>query len=241
MNIAIIGYGRMGKEIEKVLLNRGHHVSYKIDQDNFNDINKMTSKDVDIAIEFTNPDSAYKNILKCFQLNIPVISGTTGWTNQLPDIKERSFKEKKGFLYASNFSVGVNILFAVNKKLAKIMNSHPEYNISIEEVHHAKKLDSPSGTAITLAEGIIHNIGHLNTWQLTDNPKDDTLAINSIRKGKVPGIHEIKYDSSADVISLSHSAKSRAGFALGAVLAAEFMQGKRNYYEMKDVLHLNTI
>ncbi len=231
----------MGKEIEKVLLNRGHHISYKIDEENFNDINKMTAKDVDVAIEFTNPDSAYKNILKCFRLNIPVICGTTGWIDQLPAIKEISFKEKKGFLYASNFSVGVNILFAVNKKLAKIMKSHPEYKVSIEEVHHTKKLDSPSGTAITLAEGIIHNIEHLNTWELTNSPESDMLAIQSIRRGNVPGIHEIKYDSNADEIKLSHSAKSRAGFALGAVLAAEFMQGKKNYYEMKDVLHLNTL
>ena len=241
MNIAILGYGRMGQEVEKVLIQRGHNISYKIDKNNLAEIANMSSQKVDVAIEFTIPDAAYKNILKCFDLNIPVVSGTTGWTDRLSELKDQSFNKKKGFLHSSNFSVGVNILFAVNKKIAKIMNSYPEYTAAIEETHHTKKLDSPSGTAITLAEGILQYSDRLNNWELGNSSKTAILAINSIREGEIPGIHEIIYDSSSDTIKLSHSAKSREGFALGAVLAAEFMQGKRSYYEMKDVLHLDKL
>ncbi len=241
MNIAIIGYGRMGREIEEIAINRGHTITYKIDKDNWTEIHKMKASEVDVAIEFSKPDAAYSNIVNCFELNIPVISGTTGWNDKLFELKDRSFNEKKGFLYASNFSVGVNILFAMNKKLAKIMNTQADYRAEIEETHHLKKLDSPSGTAITLAEGILQYTDHLNEWTLGDSSNDNILPVKSIREGKVPGIHEIKYESDADTIKLTHSAKSRKGFALGAVLAAEFMQGKRSYYEMKDVLNFNNI
>ncbi len=196
---------------------------------------------MDVAIEFTNPDSAYRNILNCFQANIPVISGTTGWTAKLAELKERSFNEKKGFLYASNFSVGVNVLFALNKKLAQIMNNYPAYTANTQETHHTKKLDSPSGTAITLAEGIIQNSNSLENWAETNNPDKSTLGIQAFREGEVPGIHKVIYESSFDTLQISHSAKSREGFAIGAVLAAEFLQHKSSYYEMKDVLHLNTL
>jgi 4-hydroxy-tetrahydrodipicolinate reductase len=238
MNIAILGYGRMGQEVEKVLMQRGHNITYKIDKNNLAEIANMSPHQVDVAIEFTIPEAAYKNILKCFDLEIPVVSGTTGWTDRLSELRDQSFNKKKGFLHSSNFSVGVNILFAVNKKLAKIMNTYPEYTAAIEETHHTKKLDSPSGTAITLTEGILQHSDRLKEWNLGDSSKAETLAINSIRKGEIPGIHEVIYDSSSDTIKLSHSAKSREGFALGAVLAAEFMKNKRSYYEMKDVLNL---
>lgn len=239
MNIAIIGYGRMGKEIEKISLKRGHQISLKIDEHNQEDILKMSPQNVDVAIEFTNPDSAYKNISKCFDQHIPVVSGTTGWTDKLLDLRNRSIKEKIGFLYASNFSVGVNILFAINKKLAGIMNSFSEYEASIEETHHTKKLDSPSGTAITLAEGVIKNMDALKNWEENSVPSNEILSITAFREGEVPGIHKVNYESSFDTLQISHSAKSREGFALGAVLAAEFILNKRNYYEMKDVLNLN--
>lgn len=238
MNIAIIGYGRMGTEIEKISLKRGHQISFKIDELNTEDIHKMNPQNVDVAIEFTNPDSAFQNISKCFDHNIPVVSGTTGWTKRLSELKNRCIREKKGFLYASNFSVGVNILFVINKKLSGIMNSYPQYEASIEEIHHTKKLDSPSGTAITLAEGVIQNIDSINDWAESATPSNETLGITAIREGEIPGIHKVKYDSSFDTLQISHSAKSREGFALGAVLAAEFMQNKKKYYEMKDVLDL---
>lgn len=238
MNIAIIGYGRMGHEIERILLQRGHQIKFIIDQDNSEEIHYLNRNEVDVAIEFTNPTSAYKNILHCFNANIPVISGTTGWTDKLDELKQISINKNKGFLYASNFSVGVNVLFALNKMLAKIMNAFPAYNVLIEETHHTKKLDSPSGTAITLAQGIINNIDRLNRWDLADQSTEDILGINAIRRGEVPGIHEIKYKSSFDTLQLSHSAKSREGFALGAVLAAEFMKDKKGFFEMNDVLQL---
>lgn len=241
MNVAIIGYGRMGKEIEKVLEKRGHLIVSKIDKNNFDKIQNLNSQNIDVAIEFTNPNSAYKNILNCFEANIPVVSGTTGWTDKLSELKEKSFKEKKGFLYASNFSIGVNILFALNKKLAQVMNNYPEYSASIEETHHTKKLDSPSGTAITLAEGVIKNLDMLDSWAETNTPAKKTIGVKAYREGEVPGIHKVKYDSTFDTLQISHSAKSREGFALGAVLAAEFMQNKRNYFEMKDVLKLNSL
>ncbi|MBU1012414.1 MAG: 4-hydroxy-tetrahydrodipicolinate reductase [Bacteroidetes bacterium] len=240
MNIAIIGYGRMGHEIERVLVDRGHQIKFIIDQDNFEEIHDLNTEQVDVAIEFTNPTSAYANILHCFNANIPVISGTTGWTDKLAKLKQISISENKGFLYASNFSVGVNVLFALNKMLAKIMNTFPAYSVAIEEIHHTKKLDSPSGTAITLAQGIINNIDRLNSWNLADHSTNDILGINAIRRGEVPGIHEIKYESSFDTLELSHSAKSREGFVLGAVLAAEFMQNKKGFFEMNDVLHLKS-
>lgn len=241
MNIAIIGYGRMGHEIERILLERGHQIKFIIDQGNFEEIHDLNIDQVDVAIEFTNPGSAYTNILHCFNANIPVVSGTTGWTDKLDKLKQISINENKGFLYASNFSVGVNVLFALNKMLAKIMNTFPAYAVTIDEVHHTKKLDSPSGTAITLAQGIIENVDRLNSWTLADHSTNDILGINAIRRGEVPGIHEIKYESSFDTLQLSHSAKSREGFALGAVLAAEFMQNKKGFFEMNDVLQLNTI
>ena len=239
MNISIIGYGRMGHEIEKISIERGHRIIYKIDENNFEDIHKMKIPEVDVAIEFTNPASAYNNVLSCFEAGIPVVSGTTGWNFKLDDLKNKCIRENKSFLYASNFSVGVNVLFALNARLSKIMNRFPEYGATIEETHHMKKLDSPSGTAITLAEGIIQNMDRLNHWAETTIPDGETLGIHSVRRGDVPGIHEIKYDSLFDTIQISHSAKSRQGFALGAVLAAEFIQNKTGFFEMKDVLQLN--
>jgi len=231
----------MGREIEKMSKKRGHQVKLIIDKENFEELLDIKERDIDVAIEFTNPASAYENILQCFNSNISVVSGTTGWTEKLNELKELSILGKKGFLYASNFCPGVNILFSMNKILSKIMNDFPEYSVGIEEIHHTKKLDSPSGTAITLAQDIIHNIDRLNNWKENELSANETLGIQTIRKGDIPGIHSVRYDSSFDTLQLSHSAKSREGFALGAVLAAEFMQNKKGFFEMNDVLKLNTL
>lgn len=238
MKIAIIGYGRMGHEIERIALHRNHKISYIIDAQNQDDLLKMNKFDTDVAIEFSMPTEANRNILQCFEANIPVVSGTTGWAEKLNELKQLSIKQKKGFLYASNFSIGVNVLFSLNTMLARLMNAFPDYQVQIKETHHTRKLDSPSGTAISLADGIVKNSERLSRWEETDHPQSGTLGIQSYRIGEVPGIHEIIYESSFDSIELRHSAKNRQGFALGAVLAAEFMQNKTSFYEMKDVLKL---
>jgi len=235
MKIALIGYGKMGKEIEKIALGRGHEVVSRIDINNQQDFESEAFKSADVAIEFTVPTTAYNNYMKCFAANVPVVSGTTGWLDKVDDIKN-ACASGKTFFWASNFSLGVNIFSAVNKFLAKIMNNHPDYNVSMEEVHHIHKLDAPSGTAITLAEGLLENIDRKNNWVKEVESSAGELAIRSIREGEVPGIHEIMYESGFDIISIKHDAKNRQGFALGAVLAAEFTKGKTGYLGMDDML-----
>ncbi len=188
-----------------------------------------------MAIEFTVPSTALSNYMKCFEANVPVVSGTTGWLDRMDEVKEKCEKEGKTFFYASNYSIGVNIFFAVNSYLAKIMNNFPSYNVRMTETHHIHKLDAPSGTAITLAEGILEQVDRKECWVLETEEKPTDLAIHAIREGEVPGIHEIIYDSEADYISIKHDAKSRAGFALGAVVAAEFTAGKKGFLGMKDL------
>ncbi|NPA37019.1 MAG: 4-hydroxy-tetrahydrodipicolinate reductase [Chlorobi bacterium] len=236
MKIALIGYGKMGKEIEKVAIERGHEIVSRIDlhtNDSFSDEN---FKNADVAIEFTMPESAYNNYLKCFENNIPVVSGTTGWLDKLDSIKQKCDKEGQTFFYASNFSVGVNIFFEINRQLARIMNKIGDYDVSMEEVHHTQKLDSPSGTAITLAEDIIENIDRKTKWINQPAKSPEELSIISKREGTVPGIHTVKYDSEVDEIIIHHSAKSRKGFALGAVLAAEFAKNNKGFLGMQDLL-----
>lgn len=236
MNIAIIGYGRMGKEIEQMALDRGHKVLLKIDENNVNSITKEDFKNIDVAIEFTVPESAFSNIDLCFKNKIPVVSGTTGWLNKFDIILDKCKNENQTFFYASNYSIGVNLLFKLNKDLAKMMNNYPAYNVKVEETHHTKKVDAPSGTAITIIEGLIENIERKNKWEEEKENSDDTIAVKSFREGNVPGNHKIIYESEFDKIIIEHDAKSRKGFALGAVLAAEFIADKKGYYTMNDLL-----
>ena len=237
MKIALIGYGKMGKEIEKIALERGHQIVSIIDIDSIANFDSEAFKSADVAIEFSQPTSAFENYKKCFSAGVPVVSGTTGWLEHLNEIKDVCLKEGKTFFYASNYSIGVNIFFAINKHLARIMNQFPTYDVSMKEVHHIHKLDSPSGTGITLAEGILENIDRKIKWEEGDNLPPSVLAIQSIREGEVPGIHEILYESDADIISIKHDAKSRKGFALGAVIAAEFTHGKTGFLTMKDIFN----
>jgi len=237
MKIALVGYGKMGKTIEQIALSRGHEIVSIIDVNNPQDFESEAFKSADVAIEFTTPATAYGNYMKCFAAGVSVVSGTTGWLEHLEEIKRMCKEEGKTFFYASNFSVGVNIFFAVNKYLAKIMNNFPSYDVRMTEVHHVHKLDAPSGTAITLAEGILENIDRKERWTLETAEKMTDLPIHAIREGEVPGIHEVIYESDADIISIKHDAKSRAGFALGAVIAAEFTAGKKGFLGMNDLFH----
>ncbi len=236
MKIALIGYGKMGKEIEKVALERGHKIVSKIDINSSDSFNDEAFKSAEVAIEFTTPASAYNNYMKCFENNIPVVSGTTGWLDKLNDIKKRCDSEGQTFFYASNFSVGVNIFFEINRQLARIMSKMEDYDVTMEEIHHTQKLDAPSGTAITLAEDIIGAIDRKTKWVNEPAKNEEELSIISKREGMVPGIHTVKYDSEVDEIVIHHSAKSRKGFALGAVLAAEFTQNNKGFLGMKDLL-----
>ncbi|OUO52701.1 4-hydroxy-tetrahydrodipicolinate reductase [Parabacteroides sp. An277] len=237
MKIALVGYGKMGKAIEQIARERGHEIVSIIDINNSQDFASEAFRSADVAIEFTSPSTAYGNYLKCFEAGVPVVSGTTGWLDKMPEIKRLCAEEGKTFFYASNFSIGVNIFFAVNKYLAKIMNHFPSYDVRMTEVHHVHKLDAPSGTAITLAEGILENIDRKERWTLNTAEQPTDLPIQAIREGEVPGIHEIVYESDADKISIKHDAKSRAGFALGAVLAAEFTAEKKGFLGMNDLFH----
>lgn len=227
MKIALIGYGKMGRMIEEIALGRGHEIVCKIDIDNQEDFESEAFKTADVAIEFTNPKVAYGNYLKAFKHNVKVVSGSTGWLKEHgDDVKRLCTEGGQTLFWASNFSVGVAIFSAVNRYLAKIMNSFAAYDVKMEETHHVHKLDAPSGTAITLAEEIIANIDRKDDWMLTndaeDEPKASQLPITSFREGEVPGIHSVIYDSEADMIRITHDAHSRKGFALGAVLAAEY-------------------
>lgn len=229
MKIALLGYGRMGQAIEKIAIKRGHTIVAKIDKDN-----KDETYIADVAINFSVPMAAYHNIKDAINKKIPVVCGTTGWLDRLNEIETLCQQSEGAFLYASNFSLGVNLFFELNEKLAEMMQKQPQYTASIEEIHHTQKIDKPSGTAITLAEGIKSED---NTWNLIDNIEEG-VQINSIRKDDVPGIHSVKYHSEVDEISITHTAYNRTGFALGAVLAAEWIQDKKGIFSMKDVLQL---
>ncbi len=239
MKIAIIGYGKMGKEIERIALQRNHEIIFKFDKHNVDEFNTENLKKVDVAIEFSEPKIAYNNYLKCFEANLPVVSGTTGWLDKLPEIENLCNNSGKTFFYASNFSLGVNLFFKLNDYLAKLMSSNKDYDLDITETHHTEKKDSPSGTAITLAKGIIKNHNFYNAWSEENAENENEFPIHSLRKVKVPGIHTINYESNVDLIEITHSAKSRKGFALGAVKAAEFICGKKGFYGMDDLIKLD--
>jgi 4-hydroxy-tetrahydrodipicolinate reductase len=238
MNIAIIGYGKMGREIEKTAIERGHKTGLIIDIDNQADLNQKNLSDIDVAIDFSIPDSAYSNILKCFEYNIPIVSGTTGWLDKLEEIKSICRDKNQTFFYAANYSLGVNIFMQLNKYLAEIMNSFPDYEITMEEIHHKQKLDAPSGTAIKLANDIIPSVKRKNKWELNKASDNSTIKITAYRKDNVPGIHKITYDSPMDTVEIKHSAKNRKGFALGALMAAEFIKDKKGYYTINDLLRI---
>jgi 4-hydroxy-tetrahydrodipicolinate reductase len=235
MNIALLGYGKMGKEIEKIALSRNHHIVLKVDKDNANSITTADLQKADVAIEFSTPHTVLSNIQKCFDANVPVIVGTTGWYDDFDKIKAECEKGNKGLFYASNFSLGVNLFFKVNKYLAELMNKYPEYDVCMEEIHHIHKLDKPSGTAITLAHQILSKMDRKTKWSIEDNSAD-TLFIEDKREGEVPGTHIIKYRSAVDDIEIMHKAHNRQGFALGSVIAAEFMKGKKGIYTMEDII-----
>jgi len=236
MKIALLGYGKMGHAIEEIALQRGHEIVLRITDENLHDFTKENIQKADVAIEFTNPHSAVQNILFCLNENVPVVCGTTGWLDQLKTIEEKCEEVNGAFLYASNFSVGVNIFFELNKKLATLLKPHPDYKAAIEEIHHTHKKDAPSGTAITLAEQIIHTIPQKNKWVNTETKNENELSIISKRIDEVPGTHAVKYSSAVDDIEIIHTAHNRKGFAEGAVLAAEFIQNKKGLLSMRDVL-----
>ena len=236
MKAAIIGYGKMGHEIEQVLLQRNHQVALTIDSHNRSELSPKRLEQIDIAFEFTTPDQAAGNIMQCLECGVPVVCGTTGTKFDLETIANLCRKNKTAFIHATNFSIGVNIMFSLNDYLARLMNRFGLYDITIEETHHRHKIDAPSGTAITLAEGIIENVDRKDRWTLETAEKTTDIPIHAIRKGEVPGIHEITYESDVDTISIKHDAKSRAGFALGAVIAAEFTAGKKGFLGMDDML-----
>lgn len=236
MKIALIGYGKMGHAIEEIALQRGHEIVLRITDENLHDFSNENIQKADVAIEFTNPHSAVENILFCLNANVAVVCGTTGWLTQLKSIEEKCKEVNGAFLYASNFSVGVNIFFELNKKLAGLLKPHPSYRVAIEEIHHTQKKDAPSGTAITLAEQIIEASDEKNKWVNSDTTNKNELSIISKRIDEVPGTHSVKYSSSVDDIEIIHTAHNRKGFAEGAVLAAEFLKGKKGIYSMKEVL-----
>ena len=238
MNIALIGYGKMGKAIEEIAVKRGHEIVLKIDVNNINEFTADNLRKADAAIEFTGPQSGYDNVRKCIEAGTPLVCGSTGWLDKWGDIKLLCEKRQGALVYSSNYSIGVNIFFEVNKRLAALMAAHDDYEITMEEIHHTQKKDAPSGTAVSLAEQVLENIRRKKRWvnHISDNP--DELEIISERIDPAPGTHKVKYSSAIDDIEIIHTAHNRTGFATGAVLAAEFIKDKHGIYSMKDVLGL---
>ena len=242
MKIALIGYGKMGKLLERFAQERGHEICITIDADNASDIRSERFKEADVAIEFSVPHAALEHIYDAFEADVPIVVGTTGWYDELAAVEQKCRAGNNTLLYASNFSVGVNVFFYVNKVLAKLMNRYPQYDVQVEEIHHTQKLDAPSGTAITISEGILDGLERKNTWvnevigQQDDVvTKPNELLIESHRIEEVPGTHTVIYSSEVDELEFKHTAHSRAGFALGAILAAEWLHGKKGFYSIQDM------
>ena len=252
MKTAIIGYGKMGREIERILIERGHTVALIIDEANAADLNAQNLEGVDVALEFTTPATAYNNIRQCVECGTPVVSGTTGWTERLEELKALCEQKGSAIFYASNYSLGVNMMFRLNRRLAELMNHHAQYDVAIEEVHHIHKKDAPSGTAITLAESVLAELDRKSGWE---NPTliefdeenkpivhymgeaaPENIAITSLREGETPGIHTVTYDSDDDTLQITHIIKNRRTLAMGAVVAAEFLCGKKGFFSMDDLL-----
>lgn len=236
MKVALLGYGKMGREIEKILISRGHTVDLIIDRDNGGDLSPEKMAGIDVAIEFSTPDSAYDNVVRTLRCGVPVVCGTTAWLDRLSEVKALCEQLGGAFFYASNYSVGVNLMFRVNAMLAKLMEPFAQYDVTVDEIHHTAKLDAPSGTAVTLAEGILEGVSRKKRWELGASTEAEVLNVGAVRRSIVPGTHNVVWDSSVDEITLSHRAKSRAGFAEGAVFAAEFLVGKKGCFSMDDLL-----
>ncbi len=239
MNIVLMGYGKMGKVIEKVAQSRGHNIVARIDVENRQEFESLSASQIDAVIEFSHPSSAFQNVKSCLEKGVPVVCGTTGWLEQKPEIEALATQKGGAFFWSSNYSIGVNLFFELNKKLAQLMSPQKQYSVSTTEIHHTEKKDSPSGTAITLAEGIIQNNINKNKWINNEIPTDNEVAIWSAREGKVPGTHIVKYISEIDQIEISHVAHGREGFALGAVIAAEWIVGKKGVFGMKELLEID--
>ncbi len=236
MKIALLGYGKMGKEIENIALSRHHDIVLKIDAFNLNEFTNENLSRADVAIDFSTPDSAFSNIMKCFEAGVPVVCGTTGWLNRFEEVKKKCSDLNQAFFYASNFSIGMNLFFELNKYLARLMNPMEDYEVSIREIHHVHKLDAPSGTAITLANDLIANVDRKEKWELNQASNQASLKITAVREDEVPGTHTVTYESEVDSIEITHLAKSRRGLALGAILAAEFIKGKKGVYSMQEMV-----
>lgn len=235
MNILLIGYGKMGKMIEDIALLRNHNIAHVIDKEE--DWDNLDVKEIDVAIDFSSPYTVVDNIVACFNRNIPIVVGTTGWYGRLNEFRDLANQEQKGLFVASNFSIGMSIFNKINEQLAILMNAQTSYDVSIEEIHHVHKLDAPSGTAITLAETIIDNLDRKTSWELDcQDEKPNVINVTAQRIGEVSGTHSVTYSSEVDDIIITHQAHNRKGFALGAVLAAEFMKGKTGFYGMKDLI-----
>jgi len=250
MKIALLGYGKMGRIIEKIATDRKHEIVLKISSSNADDLNTENLQKADIAIEFSTPSTVLSNITACFEAGLPVVIGTTGWYDHMDVVKQLCSENHGSILYGTNFSVGVNIFFHVNKVLAKLMNNYPYYDVQVEEIHHTQKLDAPSGTAITIAEGIIENMDAKDKWQSVliadgtdadDNIKNGELLIESYRIDSVPGTHTVIYDSEVDSIEFKHTAHNRNGFALGAVLAAEWLKDKKGFHAVNDMFNFDLL
>lgn len=246
MKLALLGYGKMGQIVERFALERGHEVVLKITIDNLQDLTVANLANADVAIDFSAPDAVVNNIYKCFEASVPIVVGTTGWYGKLQEIKNDCLSSNNTLLYGSNFSIGVNLFFYLNKVLAKLMNNYPAYEVQVEEIHHTQKLDAPSGTAMTIAEDIIENLDRKTEWlnEIVGMPipeiiKNEQLLIESHRIENVPGTHTVVYSSEVDDIEIKHTAHSRAGFALGALVAAEWLQNKQGFYNVADVFNFN--
>ena len=242
MNILLLGYGKMGQTVEAVALARGHQIAGRIDRNNRADLDALTDEAVDVVIEFSSPESVVGNLHECIRRGWPVVCGTTGWLAQQADIETAVRERGSAFFYASNYSIGVNLFFQLNKTLAKLIQPYPGYRVSMTEIHHTEKKDAPSGTAITLADGLLDNLPHKNRWVVSEadkpieNDATDAIVIDSVREGNVPGTHVVRYESEVDRIEIAHVAHSRQGFALGAVVAAEWLAGRQGVFGMDDLL-----
>lgn len=248
MTILLLGYGKMGRAIEQIALDRGHQIAGRINEDNRADLDQLAADAVDVVIEFSSPESAVANIRYCLERGWPVVSGTTGWLSHRSEIDQLVQERQGAFFYASNYSIGVNLFFRLNKVLAQFMRSYPSYNVSMTEIHHTEKKDAPSGTAITLAEGLFAHLPGKSRWQSVEGDSapaapaaDDAVVITSLREGTVPGTHTIRYESDVDRIEISHVAHSRQGFALGAVIAAEWLPGRVGSFGMDDLLRTSEL
>jgi 4-hydroxy-tetrahydrodipicolinate reductase len=234
MKIALVGYGKMGKTIENIAVQRGHEIVLRLDVNNPEDFDRLA--EADVAIEFTRPESAFDNLKRCIAAKVPVVCGTTGWLENYETVSKLCQNNDTAFFYASNYSIGVNIFFEINRRLASMMNNYPMYDIKMEEIHHTQKLDAPSGTAITLANGILENIERKKSWSCNTLGFADDIQITAKRIDPAPGTHIVSYDSPIDTIEITHTAHSREGFATGAVLAAEWIFGKKGVFSMRDML-----